>query len=148
MRDWLLLIRTAKVVTSTIMTSKESTFTNFTSGQAAAYASTRGNPYPRPLYEHILQYHSGKHDTVYDVGTGPGQVIFDLLGTFKKGLGCDTGTEMIEQAKNTAAKLEVTNKTSFAVASGETCAEAFPGEKVDLMTVAMVCVQRLLPGIC
>ncbi|KAF7198107.1 putative S-adenosylmethionine-dependent methyltransferase CRG1 [Pseudocercospora fuligena] len=81
------------------MTSKDQTFTSFTPEQAAAYASNRGRAYPSALYSRILEYHTGSRDVFFDVGTGPGKVVFDLLPFFKKGLGCDAGVGMIEQAK-------------------------------------------------
>lgn len=120
------------------MTSKDVTFTSFTPEQAAAYASARGAWYPRELYNYILNYHSGTRDIVYDVGTGPGQVVFDMLEFFPKGLGCDTSEQMIEEAKKWADRLDVSGRTAFVVSGGETCADAFPTEQVDLITVAMV----------
>ena len=121
------------------MTSKDQTFTSFTSEQAAAYASNRGRAYHPALYDRILAYHTGSRDVFLDVGTGPGKVVFDLLPFFKKGLGCDAGAGMIEQAKKDAARREVEEKTSFVTCAAEKCADAFPGEEVDLVTVAMVC---------
>ena len=120
------------------MPAKESTFTTFTADQAAAYATGRGSSYPPALYQRILEYHSNRpRDTVFDVGTGPGKVVFDLLPFFQHGQGCDTSPQMIEQAKKDSEKLGFTTQTRFAVAGGENCADAFPGEPADVMTVAM-----------
>lgn len=121
------------------MAFKDATFSSFTSSQAAAYASARGSSYPRALYGRILNYHSGERNIVYDVGTGPGQVVFDLLEFSSSAFGCDTSVQMIEQAKIRAVELSLTERTKFVVAGGEQCADAFLGKQaVDMVTVAMV----------
>ncbi|KAF2167586.1 hypothetical protein M409DRAFT_54178 [Zasmidium cellare ATCC 36951] len=119
------------------MSSKEATFTSFTPEQAAAYAAARGKGYPQALYEGILKYHTGQLDKLLDVGSGPGTAVFDLLPHFAKGFGCDAGVEMIAQAKIVASRLGVDGRTEFAVCEAEKCDQAFPGEKVDLVTVGM-----------
>lgn len=120
------------------MTSKDSTFTRLTSEQATAYAASRGLSYPKVLYDRIQGYHAGAYHAVLDVGTGPGQVVFDLLDRFDNVFGCDAGHEMTEQAKRTATKLAVTERAKFTLCSAENCADAFPGQKFDLITAAMV----------
>lgn len=120
------------------MTSKDETFTSFTPEQAAAYAYARGSSYPRALYDRILNCHCGDRNIVYDVGCGPGKIIFDMLESFAKGIGCDTSVQMIEEAKKSAVALGVSERTAFAVGGGEMCADVFPNERVDLITVAMV----------
>ena len=124
------------------MTSKDTTFLGFTPEQAAAYAAGRGTSYPRPLYQAILDYHTGERDLFLDVGTGPGKVVFDLLPDFKRGIGCDTSPQMIEQARKDAHKhgQHIVDMTKFAVCGGEDCVKALSIEEVgqvDLITVAM-----------
>ena len=120
------------------MSSKENTFTSFTADQAAAYASGRGSSYPLALYQRIVDYHSPRpRDSVLDVGTGPGKVAFDLCPYFAQCCGCDTSPQMIAQAQKDSARLDLASRTRFAVAGGENCANAFPGEQFDAITVAM-----------
>lgn len=121
------------------MASREKTFTSFTAEQAGAYATNRGRAYPKELYARILEYHSGDREVLLDVGTGPGQVVFDLLPCFSRGIGCDAGPEMIEQAKKRAANMGVGDKSRFEVCEAEHCADVVQNEGgVDLLTVAMV----------
>lgn len=120
------------------MSSQETTFRNLTPEQAAEYFAARGKAYPQPLYDEIFKFHGDRpRSTICDVGTGPGKVVFDLLPYFERGLGCDTGASMIAQAQKEAAKLNVTDRTHFAVAGAESCADVFPAAQVDLLTVAM-----------
>ncbi|KAK4500914.1 hypothetical protein PRZ48_009106 [Zasmidium cellare] len=117
--------------------TKEATFKSFTLEQAAAYAANRGKAYPKVLYETILNYHGGETNQFFDVGTGPGTVVFDLLPHFEKSFGTDAGTEMITQAKSDASRLGVEERTEFAVCPAEESDTVFQGEKMDLVTVAM-----------
>ncbi|TDZ58245.1 putative methyltransferase [Colletotrichum trifolii] len=119
----------------------EQTFSTFSPEQAAAYAKTRGSGYSPVLYQAILDYHSEHpRDVLLDVGSGPGTVVFDLLSHFKRAYGCDTGFQMIEQAKKTATECGFSKEQAvFKVSAAEQCADAFStcqGE-VDVITVAM-----------
>lgn len=141
------------------MTSQDKTFVAFTPEQAAKYAADRGTSYPQELYQAILDYHSGSHDLMLDVGTGPGKVVLDFLPYFKRCIGCDASVEvcfflyvavhpltrcsqMIGQARKEAAKLGdlATGRTGFEVCDGAQCAQSLSQEdvgNVDLITVAM-----------
>lgn len=129
-----------QLLTESNMTSEDKTFRDFTPEQAAAYASGRGGSYPEPLYQDILDFHSGPCETVLDVGTGPGNAVWDLLKYFQRGVGCDASEQMIEQAKTDAIKFGFAERTFFSVAGGEACADALPSAgiaQVDAITVAM-----------
>ncbi|KXL42980.1 hypothetical protein M433DRAFT_140010 [Acidomyces richmondensis BFW] len=122
------------------MNSQDKTFRTFTAEQAAAYASGRGGSYPEPLYQKMMDFHSGPCDAVLDVGTGPGTAVWDLLRYFQRGIGCDTSEQMIEQAKKDAIKLGVAERTFFSVGDGEACTDALSSAgvmHVDAVTVAM-----------
>lgn len=122
------------------MTSRDKTFVAFTPEQAAKYASGRSHSYPEPLYQALLKYHTGPRETLLDVGTGPGKVIFDLLPQFARALGCDASPGMIEQAKSGAEKRNVHERVFFVECTGEQCANALKDaaiETVDMVTVAM-----------
>lgn len=138
----------ASTTTSALKGSKDTTFLNFTPEQAATYSKHRGSSYPQSLYQAILDFHQTGHDLMYDVGTGPGKVVFDFLAHFKRGLGSDTGVQMIEQAKKDAATRGFSERTRFFVAGGEDCAEPLTAEevgRVDLMTAAMAAHWFRLP---
>lgn len=123
---------------------KEKTFTTFTSQQANAYASTRGQlSYPSQLYNAITSYHESANGpnsckSFLDIGTGPGKVAFDLLKNygFEKGIGCDASSGMVEQARRDAESKGLSERCTFVVKGGEECGDM--GEQVDLVTVAMV----------
>lgn len=120
----------------------ESTFTNFTSAQAATYASERGDSYPPALYDAILNYYhqskpksktplqthdeggsKGNGDVLLDIGTGPGTALYDLLPWFERGIGIDPGREMIEAARRDVRFGSVGGKARFEVCGAEGCGE-------------------------
>ena len=87
-----------------------------------------------------MDYHEGPHDLLLDVGTGPGKVVFDMLSSFKRAVGCDTSVGMVEQAKNGALKRGIDDRTRFVECAGERCEHAvLEAEKghVDVITIAM-----------
>ncbi|KAF2723470.1 S-adenosyl-L-methionine-dependent methyltransferase [Polychaeton citri CBS 116435] len=130
------------------MTSKDTTFLSFTPEQAAQYARGRGGSYPESLYQAIFDYHAGDAGLVYDIGTGPGKVVVDLLPRFRYAYGCDTSPQMIEQAKRDSDESQTSKRTHFMVAGDVNCADALPTEavgQVDVMTVAMAAHWFSLP---
>ncbi|TDZ14031.1 putative methyltransferase [Colletotrichum spinosum] len=123
------------------MAPTEQTFSTFSPEQAAAYAKARGSGYSPVLYQAILDYHSEHpRDVLLDVGSGPGTVVFDILSYFKRAYGCDTGFQMIEQAKQAATEGGFSKEqVVFKGSAAEQCADArstCQGE-VDVITVAM-----------
>jgi trans-aconitate 3-methyltransferase len=133
-------------------TTKETTFRSFTPEQAAAYASGRGDSYPEPLYQTILDFHSGAKETVLDVGTGPGKAVWDLLRYFDKAIGCDTSPEMVGRAKQDAVARGVAHRSTFFIVGGEDCASTLSNlndedkeEKMDAITAAMAAHWFSLP---
>ncbi|KAK8058876.1 methyltransferase tdiE [Apiospora phragmitis] len=76
------------------------TFRNYTSQQAASYATHRGG-YEPDIYHEVLAYHTsqgGDLDTVFDVGCGTGGATRQLAVYFARAAGCDPGREMIAKA--------------------------------------------------
>lgn len=132
------------------MTSRDETFRSFTPQQAADYAAGRGGAYPAPIYESILDFHTGPRRLVFDVGTGPGKAVWDLLAYFDRAVGCDTSPEMIAQATRDAAPAAIAPRVRFAVGSGEECAHVLrPTDElgqVDVITVAMAAHWLDLPA--
>lgn len=127
------------------MTTKEKTFLAFTPEQAAQYASGRGHSYPEPLYQAVLDYHVGQRETLLDVGTGPGKVVFDLLPHFAHGIGCDASPGMIAQAKLGAEKRGFADRATFVECTGEQCDKALD-DTVDVITLAMAAHWLDLPA--
>lgn len=147
--------------------SKEKTFTSFSSTQAAAYARNRRDAYPEPLYSIISDYvHATNNspmpasssftntshvrpgvDLLLDIGCGPGNVIFDTIGSWRRAIGVDPSEKMIEAARTEAESLELPQASSarFEVRGAEDCAAVLSERdmgQVDLVTVAMaVCVR-------
>ncbi|KAF2152201.1 S-adenosyl-L-methionine-dependent methyltransferase [Myriangium duriaei CBS 260.36] len=122
------------------MTSRDETFRNFTPEQAAIYAKARGYSYPPALYQAVVDYHKTARRVVFDIGTGPGKVLFDFMQFFERGIGSDTSVQMIEQAKKDAQSRNLSDRTGFLVCSAEDCSSHLsPNEvgNVDLITVAM-----------
>lgn len=76
--------------------------------------------------------------TLLDVGSGPGKVVYDLLPFFDRVVGIDPGQEMIAAAKADARFAEVADRVQFLVAGAEQCGDiaALEGQ-VDVITVAM-----------
>lgn len=143
------------------MSTQEQTFKAFTPEQAARYAKGRGHAYPTALYQAILDYHSGKHELLMDIGTGPGKVVFNLMPSFKQGIGIDASPEMIKRAQIDAESNGLSSQTHFIVCAGEDCDTAVPSDEagqVDVITVAMAahwfdlprfyaaCARALRPG--
>ncbi|KAI7715735.1 UNC-50 family protein [Hortaea werneckii] len=124
--------------------STDTTFRNFTAQQAAAYASGRGDSYPQPLYQTILDFHQGKRDLCMDVGTGPGKAVWDLLAYFSHCIGSDASEQMIERAKQEALSRNLSHRTAFLTVEAEYCGDhallhhaGFEPNSIDLITVAM-----------
>lgn len=131
------------------MAPKEKTFVAFTPEQAAQYAAGRAQSYPEPLYQAIFDYHNGPRDTLLDVGTGPGKVVFDLLPHFSRATGCDASPGMIAEAKLGAGKRNLTERVTFVECAGEHCADALAAagvESADVITAAMAAHWLDLPA--
>ena len=121
-------------------TSRDDTFRNFTAAQAATYASFRGQAYPAGLYDAVLSYLGPSRSLVYDVGTGPGKVVFDLQSYFQRAIVADVSAAMVERARLDAETKGLAERTRFVQAGAEDCADALGSEErgnVDLLTVAM-----------
>ncbi|KAI6904343.1 UNC-50 family protein [Hortaea werneckii] len=119
-------------------------FLGFNAQQAAAYASGRGDSYPQPLYQTILDFHQGKRDLCMDVGTGPGKAVWDLLAYFSHCIGSDASEQMIQRAKQEALSCNVSHRTTFLTVEAEYCGDhallhhvGFEPNSIDLITVAM-----------
>lgn len=122
------------------MTSRDETFRTFTPEQAAAYAEGRGGAYPSPIYESIMNYHTGSRTLVLDVGTGPGKAVWDLVAYFDKAVGSDVSPEMISQARKDAVVKGLEGRVRFGVCGGEDCTSVLESHEVgmvDVITVAM-----------
>ncbi|GME35882.1 Methyltransferase domain-containing protein [Neofusicoccum parvum] len=122
-------------------TPKDTTFRNYTSARADAYAAARGS-YPTDLYAAILARHeqtAGQFGTLLDVGCGPGNAARDLAPAFDHAVGCDPGEAMVATARKLGGKTRAGEDVRWEVRSAEECA-AVPGlgaGSVDLLTAAM-----------
>lgn len=100
--------------------------------------------YPDLLYDSVLQFHKGEHNTVLDLGTGPGLSLFPFAYQFKHLIGSDPSEGMISQAEQAwkAWKESQSNKDQlkakdarFIQNSAEDLKE-IADQSVDLITAA------------
>jgi SAM-dependent methyltransferase len=94
------------------------------SNHANQYAAFRPT-YPKELYDFIFN-HVKKFETVWDVGTGNGQVARDLSKRFRKVFATDISSKQLENAYH--------NENIFYSLAGETT--SFPEKSFDLICVA------------
>lgn len=66
-----------------------------------SYATNRPD-YPPSLYNLVLAYHQGSHDSLLDLGCGHGTATRALASKFKHGTGADPSAGMLEQAERIA----------------------------------------------
>lgn len=86
---------------------------------ATRYASERPT-YPKKFYQLLDTYHQGHHDTLVDVGCGPGIATFQLVGQlspFKAVYGTDISPPMIEEAKKLQHLMPYGDNVQFEVSS-------------------------------
>ncbi|TEY40325.1 hypothetical protein BOTCAL_0438g00040 [Botryotinia calthae] len=121
--------------------SSDPTFRNYTSKQAATYATHRLS-YPAKLYETVVNHHEktgGQFNRVLDLRYGPGNATRDIAGYFEEAIGCDAGEAMIGTAKEMGGKTKGGKDIVWVVGSGEefTGLEEVGEGTLDLITVAM-----------
>ncbi|AAS54600.1 AGR110Wp [Eremothecium gossypii ATCC 10895] len=101
--------------------------------------------YPGTWYSRIKEYHSGARGLVVDVGCGPGTATFQLRENlpFKRVVGVDVSTAMVERARQTAREKVVTDagRVEFVVSTADNFS-FLNGAKADMITAAQ-CVHWL-----
>ncbi|KAL6716120.1 hypothetical protein ACLMJK_005686 [Lecanora helva] len=124
--------------------SEERTFRSYTPGQANTYAALRGS-YHEKLYDVIIDHHrstGGSFHTLLDVGCGPGNATRPSAKHFNTAYGLDSGTEMINTARQISADAEAPEtagggQIEFVEGTAEEMAFLRDtGRKVDLITAA------------
>ncbi|AGO13970.1 AaceriAGR110Wp [[Ashbya] aceris (nom. inval.)] len=111
---------------------------------SAGYSDFRPR-YPASWYRRMAEYHSGATELVVDVGCGPGTATFQLRESlpFKRVVGVDVSTAMVERARQTAREKSSTAPSRIEFV--ESAADDFSflnGAKADMITAAQ-CVHWL-----
>lgn len=116
----------------------ETTFKNYDSKDAAAYAKYRP-PYNPKLIDLAIDIHNssgGLLGTVLDVGCGPALSTRQLCTHFEHVIGVDASPSMVEQAKQVSCLSSTGEAASFILCDSEDIDNILAPESVDLITVA------------
>jgi len=113
------------------MTNYENMFER--EGTGASYLASRPS-YPAPLYDIIIskldETSSVRHDTVVDLGCGPGQVARSIAPYFKQVLAFDPSKSQIQAAEDNTKAPNI----KFGVCSADDLSECGVGDNsVDLL---------------
>jgi ubiquinone/menaquinone biosynthesis C-methylase UbiE len=121
-------------------TSTEKTFSSYNQEQGKAYAAARPDYHPA-LYQFILDQHTatkGQHDTLLDVGTGPGNVARSLGVHFAHVIGLDPSEGMVSTARALGGTTSTSEPIRFELSTAEdlgtNLSQPIQDASVDLIT--------------
>lgn len=121
-------------------TTTEKTFSSYNQEQGKAYAAARPDYHPA-LYQFILDQHTatkGQHDTLLDVGTGPGNVARSLGVHFAHVIGLDPSEGMVSTARALGGTTSTSEPIRFELSTAEdlgtNLSQPIQDASVDLIT--------------
>ncbi|EXJ70449.1 uncharacterized protein A1O5_06518 [Cladophialophora psammophila CBS 110553] len=121
---------------------KEKTFSSYNKEQGKFYAQVRRDYHPK-VYEAIIDHHTstgGGHDTILDVGCGPGTAARGLASHFAHVIGLDPSEGMISTARSIGLVSSTAEPARFerstAEELGANLSPPLPDSSVDLITAA------------